>query len=338
MADKVRIETDKELVKLEKKISGVFKRAQKELKKQWADFMKESAKIIKEYEDAYTEAVRTQDTKKINKAKKALKDAKIRQTFSNEHYRDVLDAVTEKIAVTNEIALSYVNDKMQPIYLMNYNAIAPTANSLGIDFAIMNERTIKRMIKRGNIELPYKNLDKIKDKRWNTKKLNSEVLQGIIQGESMEKIANRILPIVNNNEAAAIRNARTMVTGAENEGRNDSFLDLQKRGTILRRRWIAVPDGRTRAWHLSMDGQEVDPEEPFVDGNGNKLRFPGDPHADPSTVYNCRCGIKSVIVGFKDSEGNVHYVDESLRSETRHDKAIAKEKERRKNNEYNNQR
>lgn len=325
MPDKVRRATDKELVKLENKISGIYKRSQKELKKGWADYMEESAKDISEYETAYKTALKTNDTKKIRKAKENLKDAKLRQTLMNDHYKSMINDVTTKIANVNKIALAYINDKMPMIYSMNHNAIAPTAKSLGVDFSIVNEHAVRNLIKSGDIKLPYKKLNEIKDKRWNTKKLNSSVLQGIIQGESMDKIADRILPVVDNNKSASIRNARTMVTGVENQGRFDSFKELQDMGTVIKKKWISVADDRTRIWHLVMDGQERELKDSFVDGNGNKLKYPADPDGKPETVYNCRCGIEPVIVGFKDKEGNVNYIDRTLHEETRHQKEIDKE-------------
>ena len=42
---------------------------------------------------------------------------------------------------------------------------------------------------------------------------------------------------------------------------------------------------------------EVDIDEPFVNSFG-KIMFPGDPHADPANVYNCRCAMVSEIKGF----------------------------------------
>lgn len=331
MPDKVRKATDKELVKLENKISGIYKRSQKELKKGWADYMEESAKDISEYETAYKTALKTNDTKKIKKAKENLKDAKLRQTLMNDHYKSMINDVTTKIANVNKIALAYINDKMPMIYSMNHNAIAPTAKSLGVDFSIINEHAVRNLIKSGDIKLPYKKLNEVKDKRWNTKKLNSSVLQGIIQGESMDKIADRILPVVDNNKSASIRNARTMVTSVENQGRHDSFTELEEMGVVSKKKWIAVADERTRTWHLVMDGQEQDLKDKFVDGNGNKLRYPADPEGKPETVYNCRCGIELVPIGFRDKDGNINYIDRSLHNETRHEKEIAEEiKERRK--------
>lgn len=308
MADKIRKATDKELVKLERKISGVYRQSQKEIKERWTAYMEQSAVKINQYEKAYDAAVISQDAKEIKKAKKALKNAKLEQTLYNDRYKEMVGSVTDKLYDANKIALAYANDKMYKIYSMNHNAIAPTADSLGISFTIVNEKTVRNLAKSGDIKLPYKKLNKIKDARWNTKKLNSAVLQGIIQGDSMDRIAERILPIVHNNESAAIRNARTMVTGAENQGRLDSFQELQDMGTVIKKKWIATLDDRVREWHAEMDGDEVDLDENFVDGNGNELQYPGDPDAEPETVYNCRCAMEAVIIGFKDENGKTNYL------------------------------
>ena len=144
-----------------------------------------------------------------------------------------------------------------------------------------------------------------KDMAWNTRKINSAVLQGILQGESITKISKRLLPILDNNESAAVRNARTMVTSAENHGRLDRYHDYEDEGIVMTKMWLATPDGRTRDWHLDMDGQEVPVEDPFIDGLGNELEYPGDEMAPGETVYNCRCSMRSHITGVRGADGRI---------------------------------
>lgn len=55
------------------------------------------------------------------------------------------------------------------------------------------------------------------------------------------------------------------------------------------RTWGATNDARTRDIHADMDGQEVGLEEPFIDGAGNELMYPGDPSAPEETTIQCRC-------------------------------------------------
>lgn len=53
--------------------------------------------------------------------------------------------------------------------------------------------------------------------------------------------------------------------------------------------WRTAHDNRVRDSHNSMDGQTVPMGEDFVTGDGNTLRFPGDPNGPPEEVINCRC-------------------------------------------------
>ena len=329
MADKAREWTDKELEKMERHIAEIYQEAQNGIKEKWDGYMECAEKRVERYQDAVDKAVEDGDKDKIKAAKEALKKAERSITITDQYYQEMIDETTTRLANTNQIAIDYMNDSLPKIYSRNYNDEDPAAKKLGISYSIRNEATVKRLIVDGDIQLPYKKLDIPKDKRWNTKLLNSQVLQGILQGESMPQISKRILPVVDNNKNAAVRNARTMVTGAENRGKSDRFHALQDRGAVIKKVWIATPDGRTRDWHLSMDGQEVDLDEDFIDGNGNELSYPGDPDGEPETVYNCRCSMVSNIVGFRKANGEVVPIEDYDESEEMHDEQIEAEKERR---------
>jgi SPP1 gp7 family putative phage head morphogenesis protein len=123
-------------------------------------------------------------------------------------------------------------------------------------------------------------------------------LQGILQGESMDKIAKRLRNVQEMNKTQAIRSARTIVTGAENKGRQDSYARAEADGIILEKEWIATNDARTRHWHADLDGEKVDQDKPFKNDFG-KIMFPGDPSAHPANTYNCRCSMTAVVKGFK---------------------------------------
>jgi hypothetical protein len=55
--------------------------------------------------------------------------------------------------------------------------------------------------------------------------------------------------------------------------------------------WNPTRDLRTRDWHASMAGQKRNAQGVFIDGHGNRLRYPGDPAAPAETVVNCRCAL-----------------------------------------------
>lgn len=60
--------------------------------------------------------------------------------------------------------------------------------------------------------------------------------------------------------------------------------------------WNTTRDERRRAWHATMQGQKRKLGQPFVDGLGNNLMYPGDQSAPAETVINCRC-VKTFTFG-----------------------------------------
>jgi len=57
----------------------------------------------------------------------------------------------------------------------------------------------------------------------------------------------------------------------------------------VERTWVPVAGPRTRDAHASMRNQKVGLDETFSDGDGNQLRYPGDPSAPIETTAQCRC-------------------------------------------------
>ena len=190
-----------------------------------------------------------------------------------------------------------------------------------VTFSLLDESTVKKLQKDGDIKLPRKKIDVPKDMRWNTKQMSSKLLQGILNGDSIPKIAKSLEDVIGNNQASTTRNARTMVTGAENAGRFDSYDNLAEQGVVQKKVWIATPDSRTRESHIEIDGEEVDIDADFSNG----CKFPGDPDGDPSEVWNCRCSMRDHIIGFRKADGTIAKVG-AKRNDTMHDEQMAAEK------------
>ena len=201
-----------------------------------------------------------------------------------------------------------------------------------VTFTLIDENTVARLQKDGTITLPQKTVDATKDMRWNMKQLNSKLLQGIMNGDPIPKIAQSFTEVIGNNEVSTTRAARTMCTNAENSGRLDSYKNLESQGVIQKKVWIATPDIHTRDAHMEADGQEVDIDEPFIlintDGSECEMMFPADPDGDDEQVWNCRCSMRTHIVGFRNSDGSVSKVEHE-RDKTTHADQMAEEKGRR---------
>ena len=357
--DSARKYTDKELAKVEKQIDRIYRKSAKGIYTDYQKFMERAQKRIQTQENALVAAIKTNDAKLIAEAEKSLQDAKFAVTLHDGRYREMLDTTAKRIAEVNQIAIDYANDKIPNIYAVNYNQMDEVIKgitlvggeqlTMRVAFSLVDEHTLKVLAQEGRVRLPVsKRLSVPKDMRWNMKKINSALTQGILQGESMPKIAKRIFPeiqsktiwknhkepinsIIKQNKQSAIRTARTLFTQAENMGRQDSYVNAESMGIVMGKQWISTGDERTRDWHLSMDGQEVPIDETFTDGLGNQLEEPADPSAPPETTYNCRCSMRSIVYGFRAKDGSVVDVeyDRSLDPESNHQRSIRQERERR---------
>lgn len=292
---------------MENHLTKIYSQAKSDIGQKWYKYMEsikpEGDRLLKAYEDAKL----TNDKDLIQETGKEYGQYLREKTYMNDRYKSMLNTTTTKLANVNETALAYLNDKMPKVYSVNYNELSD-AMPAGISFDLVDETTVKNLVKDNPKLLPTKKLDISKDKRWNQKAINSQVLQGIIQGESVNKIAARLTPIMDRNRKSAIRNARTMTTSAQNKGRLDSYKAAQDSGVVLKKVWLATNSDRTRAWHSDLNGIELDLDEPFENDYG-KIMFPGDPSAHPGNVYNCRCTLTTKIIGFKRKDGSIKYIE-----------------------------
>ena len=290
--DKARVWTDARLNEMEKHIKGIYRQSYNEISEKWYAYMDRGQARLNDLYAMYMSAPADQKAAMLQKYQDAVQAYTLRNRWS----RDMVNETALRLSNTNRIAMSYINGRIPAIYAQNFNYIDPEVRNIGIKWTIRDEHTVKNLIMD---TLPQKTVNMPKDMTWNVRGINASLLQGILQGESIPKIAKRLLPVVNNNRKAAVRTARTMVTEAENRGRMDRYREYEDEGVEMRKVWIATPDMRTRNWHMSMDGQERDIDEPFEDGLGNELDYPGDPSAPPNTVYNCRCTMRSHIVAVR---------------------------------------
>lgn len=223
-----------------------------------------------------------------------------KQMMSGKRWKDLRDTMADRMTEANKIATRYINGELPAVYAHNYNDLVGDVESKlkGFSFDLVDERTIRTLSTADKTLLPYKFIDGHKDVRWNTQRVNSQVLQGILQGEDSKQIASRLMNVTKMNEESALRNARTAVTSAQNKGRQDAMTDLvEDGGVIMEKEWIATKDDRTRDAHAELDRACVPYNEPFENEIG-QIMYPGDPNADPANTYNCRCTIAEVVKGF----------------------------------------
>ena len=299
MVDKAHIATDELLDKMERRLRAIYTRASREIGEAWKAYLKETGTEIADLQRQYQEAKAANDMELTRQLGKSLQKAKRERTLMDKRYRELTRQTAEQLAHVNETATAYINNNLPEVYAMNYNATGEAFNGIGgYSFTLTDADTIRNLVESDSSLLPMRELDFAKDVAWNIEKMNAEVLQGILQGEPIDKIADRLAQVIGMNLRSAISAARTMVTSAENKGRQDGFERAAAMGIILEREWIATSDGRTRDWHRELDGVTVGVDEPFENAIG-KIMYPGDPSANGANVWNCRCTIAAKVLGFK---------------------------------------
>ena len=290
MADKAHRLTDQKLEEMEKRLSAIYSRAKKEIQKTADEYFSKFAKQDEAKRKLLEQGKITEEEyKKWRKGK----------VMYGKRFTEMKEQCAKQLLNVNQTALAYVNGELPEVYAINYNALAGSVDGVGgYSFTLVDADTVRNLAVTDTSLLPYKELDPKKDIPWNMKKINAETLQGILQGESMDKIAKRLRNVQEMNKTQAIRSARTIVTGAENKGRQDSYERAEADGIILQKEWLATNDGRTRHSHAALDGAIVDQDNKFDNG----LMYPGDPSGRPEEVYNCRCTLIAKVNGFKKAQ------------------------------------
>jgi SPP1 gp7 family putative phage head morphogenesis protein len=305
--DPAHKETDKILRDMEKRLDEVYKQAYKEARQTADDFMK---------------SFREMDKKKRQQVKdgeldKAEYDRWRRtQVFQGNRYHQMADTLAADMTHTNQIAASVINGYLPEVYAVNHNYgtyEVEKDSRINTQYTMYDKQTVERLMRDNPDLLPRKAAVNVpKDELWNKKHINSAITQGILQGESIDKIAQRLAATVTDmSHTSAIRNARTMTTSAQNGGRIDSYKRAESMGIKMLQVWMATLDSRTRHEHRLLDGQKRKVGEAF-EVEGEKIFFPGDPAADPALVYNCRCTLVGEVEGVDYNLSDVSQRDNKL--------------------------
>ena len=305
MADYGSVVADKAVNAVEKKIHSIYVQAAKELTEKLGSFLKKHKEKDKKKRELVEKGLMTEQ-----EYKSWLKG----QVFMEKQWRDKVDQATKVMNHANEEAVKVIESKKMNVFAENYNHAAYELESdIGFDmgFNLYNTESVARLIKDEPQILPKWKVDEKKDYIWNEKRVNRSITQGIIQGESVDDITKRLVKdLCSQNERKMRTFTRTAITGAQNAGRMEQMQDAVDSGIKMKKKWLATLDDRTRDTHRDLDGQIQEVDDPFESDLG-EIMFPGDPHAEPGNVFNCRCTVIYVYEGIdqksirRDNEGNL---------------------------------
>lgn len=311
---------DKDLEELEEKIGKLYTQATYELDEKLSSYF---AKFAEEDEKKLAQLATGQIT---DSQYEAWRRGRI---IGQESWFNMRDRLAQDLTHYDQIAATMINEQMPSIYATSYNFGAfdmeMQSSVVNVDlspFTIYNTEAVKMLMKDDPDLLPSLTVNRNRDLQWNRQHIQSAIAQGIIQGDSMDKIASRLQRVTEMDRNAALRNARTATNGAENAGRQAIADQCVAQGVPMIKEWSAVKDGRTRDSHLLVDGEQREENEPFSNG----LMKAGDPHGNPSEVYNCRCATLHLIKGIDHSRDFERY-QEMLKEENYEDWLRAREAE-----------
>lgn len=296
MPDRGERATEREYAALKRKITKEYKQAYKEVAKKGEDFLA----AHKERDAKYRQMVEAGDMSKADYA------AWLRgQVFQGKQWEARKKQMADTLYNADQTALQMTNKARFNVFAANANYTCKQINKdigANASFHLYDAHTVQRLVKDNPDILPPRRIGKDKAYRWYNQRMNNAVTQGIIQGESIADIALRIGRETGEGELSAmLRNARTGFTGAQNAGRIEGLHQAEELGIRVQKQWMATLDDRTRDTHADLDGQVVDVDEPFITSAGNEIMYPGDPDADPSEVWNCRC---TLVYVYPDYDGD----------------------------------
>jgi SPP1 gp7 family putative phage head morphogenesis protein len=277
---------------LEKRLRAEYRQASQDMQIKINDFLEQYGKENKRKQKQVLDG-------KLDK--KEYKKWLERKAYTEKQLKRMAEVLTEDSFNTNKIAEQMINHNMPDVYALNMNMSTYFVESnVGLDtsFTLYNRDTVEYLMRDNPQLLRGMNVDRAKDMRWNRKRFNNAITQGILQGESIPDIAKRVQEVTGSNYKAAVRNARTATTRAQSRGRTAAFKRANDLGIETWKVWVATIDDRTRHSHVYLDGQERPVDEPFESLIG-EIMEPGDYGAEPADVYNCRC---TMIGKMKESE------------------------------------
>lgn len=314
MPDYGHEQTDKELKKLEAKLTKEYSQAAKEVEEKAKKYLEQFAKKDEEMQ------------KKVAAGEMSAEEYgkwRIGQMAMGERWKEMQKTLAEDLVNVDKIAAGMINNSLPSAYALNFNYGTYEVEhgaEINTSFTLYDHSTVENLMKEDPKIIPKAKVDIPKDELWNRRKLTSAITQGILQGESIPKIASRLASVADMDRKAAIRNARTYTTAAENKGRIDSYDRAEEMGIKVQKKWMATLDDRTRVEHRHLDGMVVPNNEVF-EVDGYEIMYPGDPDAEPEMIYNCRCTLVAEIEGYQyQDERNDSKLGDMTYEEWKHEK------------------
>lgn len=291
----------------QRQLNNLVKRIVKEYNTAYRGIKRKADEYFEEFEKEDKKMFYRMDSGKITR-EEYLRWRKV-ALAQGKKWNDTIKAIARDYANITKIVADMTGDEMEYVYANNFNYGTYTieaAGGINTNFTLYNKDAVHELLTENPDLLPKPNPNTVitKAERWNMKKVNSVLLQGIMQGDSINRLSKRLRQVTNMNINSSVRNARTMTGRAQNAGRYHAYERAESLGIDVKKVWVASLDNRTRHTHRLLDGEVVNLDEEF----SNALMYPCDPDGAPEEVYNCRCTMIALPFGFSKDD----FLDERI--------------------------
>lgn len=238
-------------------------------------------------------------------------EAKWREGFVRELIRKnkVIDGIISELDAAGVQAAALIRDKLTDVYQVNREEtterLSLQADELGIEtsFARYDKRQITVLITEGQSpfsRIAYNNLGQNPVIR---RRLQNELAQATILGESQEKIIKRIRKVTGQTVAQARRVAQTERTRVQSQARWEAGNEAVAMGLRVYNTW-STRMINSRESHIALNGKSALQGERFP---GSVLHYPGDPEGQAADVINCHCVlVPNILRQYEYIDGDGH--------------------------------
>ena len=237
---------------------------------------------------------------------------KWREGFVRELMRQekVIDGIMAQLDAAGADAAALIRDSMVDIYKANRQEATETlaleAGQMGVSatFAQYDKRQIEVLLQEQQSpfsRLAYQNMGQNPAIR---RRLQNELAQATILGESQQEIIKRIRKVTGQTVAQARRVAQTERTRVQSQARWQAGNESAAMGLRVYNTW-STRMINSRESHIRLNGKSALQGERFP---GSVLRFPGDPEGPAREVINCFCVLVPRLLApdeYIDSNGSV---------------------------------
>ena len=223
---------------------------------------------------------------------------------------EVIDGIMEQLNAAGADAAALIRDSMVDIYNANRqeatDRLSLAAKQLGVSatFSKYEKRQIDVLLQEHQSpfsRLAYQNMGQNPAIR---RRLQNELAQATILGESQKEIIKRIRKVTGQTVAQARRVAQTERTRVQSQARWQAGNEAAAMGLRVYNTW-STRMINSRESHIRINGKSTLQGERFP---GSVLRFPGDPEGPAREVINCFCVMVPDLLApdeYIDSNGNV---------------------------------